>query len=290
MFGIAVARLDIISPEEKQRYQALYCGLCLALKQRYGRVSRAVLSYDLTFLTMLYDSLYEPPEHIGETRCIAHPRKKMRFVKSPYVDYCADLSVLLAYHKCLDDIADDRSPKGYVAAQALAKAHRQAQMRIPNQAFVVAETMSAIREMERDPNISPDATSIAFGDMLAMLIECIPGKFPDIWSQTLRKFGRWLGQFILLMDAAVDLQSDKKTGAYNPFLQIHPYPTEQEMRDILGVPIGRACQEFERLPCVQDDHLMRSILYSGVWQKFNQQNRSSSKGKSTRANPGAPNE
>ena len=58
MFGIAIARLDKITDIEKQRYQALYCGLCKSLKERYGQVSRLSLSYDLVFLAMLFDSLY----------------------------------------------------------------------------------------------------------------------------------------------------------------------------------------------------------------------------------------
>lgn len=43
------------------------------------------------------------------------------------------------------------------------------------------------------------------------------------------------------------------------------------MRDILEVLAGRACETFERLPLVQDAHLMDCVLYSGIWQKFNQE-------------------
>lgn len=73
MFGIAIARLDKITDAEKQRYQALYCGLCKSLKERYGQVSRLSLSYDLVFLAMLFDSLYEPEEKVGTFKCISHP-------------------------------------------------------------------------------------------------------------------------------------------------------------------------------------------------------------------------
>lgn len=270
MFGIAVARLDAVSDEEKARYQALYCGLCRALKRRYGQVSRSALSYDLAFLAMLYNSLWEPSEERGSERCVAHPAKRMPFAISEFTYYCADLSVALAYHKCLDDVADDRSVKGRVAAAALARAYAQCASRIPEHASVVAAAMRAIREMERDPATPPDATSVAFGEMLAFLFECVPGRFPDLWSGTLRELGYWLGRLICLMDAAVDYAADARSGAYNPFVRLNPTsPDPHGMRVALGTLAGAAARAFEKLPCVQDVHLLRSVLYAGVWQKFN---------------------
>ncbi len=270
MFGIAVARLDMLTDAERQRYQALYCGLCLTLKQRYGQTSRAMLSYELTFLAMLYNSLYEPPEKSGTVRCVSHPNRQTPYATSVFTDYCADLSVALAYHKCLDDVADDASFTARIGARALARAYRTCTHFIPEQAHVIELTMETIRALEADPASCPDATSIAFGDMLGLLIECAPQSFPDQWSQALREFGQWLGRFILLMDAAVDRDDDARKGAYNPFAAMTPQPSTQEIRDTLGVSIGQACRAFERLPLVQDVHIMRSVLYAGMWQKFNQ--------------------
>ena len=56
MFGIAVASLQNASEAEKERYQALYCGLCFALRNEYGQFSRAALNYDLAFMVMFLDS------------------------------------------------------------------------------------------------------------------------------------------------------------------------------------------------------------------------------------------
>jgi len=46
--------------------------------------------------------------------------------------------------------------------------------------------------------------------------------------------------------------------------------TPEDMEALLSELIGRACAVFEKLPLEQDLHLMRSILYAGVWQKFNE--------------------
>lgn len=33
--------------------------------------------------------------------------------------------------------------------------------------------------------------------------------------------------------------------------------------------LARCARSFERLPCVEDADLLRNILYSGVWLKYN---------------------
>jgi hypothetical protein len=88
----------------------------------------------------------------------------------------------------------------------------------------------------------------------------------DFWSNSLRSFGYHLGRFIYLMDATMDYEKDKKTGNYNPLRSMGRQP--EEMEDLLNMTIGDATQEFEKLPLVQDAHLLRNILYGGVWQKY----------------------
>lgn len=68
------------------------------------------------------------------------------------------------------------------------------------------------------------------------------------------------------MDAAMDYQDDQKKNSYNPLFRMHKKP--EEMREILAMSIGNVTQIFEKLPLVQDLHLLRNILYAGVWQEY----------------------
>lgn len=265
MFGIAVARLDQVSDAEKARYQAFYCGLCRALKDRYGQVSRATLSYDLTFLVILCDSLHEPHEESGEDTCVTHPAKPYAWIRSCYSDYAADLSVALAYHKCLDDVADDDSAKAKAASALLRGAYEQAVVRIPDQCRAVEEAMALIRALEADPDSPPDETSHVFGNLLGALFSHDQG----IWAGAMCTFGQELGQFIYLMDAAVDYKQDEKAGSYNPFVRLEMSP--EAMRGTLEDSIAMAASTFEKLPLENDINLLRSVLYAGVWQKFNRE-------------------
>ena len=91
----------------------------------------------------------------------------------------------------------------------------------------------------------------------------------DPWSETLRSMGRHLGRFVYLMDAACDLEHDQKHGSYNPLSTLDVVPADLEAA--LSVIMGEATAAFEKLPLEQDLHLLRNVLYGGVWQKYNAQ-------------------
>ena len=44
MFGFIVANTDALSEAELARYRGAYCGLCRALQQRHGDLSRLTLN------------------------------------------------------------------------------------------------------------------------------------------------------------------------------------------------------------------------------------------------------
>ena len=253
-----------LSEAEKQRYHEMYCGLCRALKDRYGNVSRATLSYDLTFYLLLASSLHEPPETNEEAHCPAHPKKLQRSTRDRFSDYAADLTLTLAYHKCLDDWNDERKMQARMGEKLLSGAYEKAKERIPDQCHSIEESLSRISELEQSPTTEPDDAARAFGKMLGTLFAHDQG----IWEAPMREFGDYLGRFIYLMDAAVDYDDDEKSGSYNPFVRLGTEP--EEMRAVLSHYIAKAAAVFEKLPLEQDLHLMRSVLYEGVWQRFNE--------------------
>lgn len=293
MFGFVVADAGALSEAEKDRYRALYCGLCFALRDRYGQLSRACLTYDLTFFVMLCASLHEPVERMGTSHCMMHPAPSAPRVwaRSEWTDYAADLSVALAYHKVLDDVADDGDLAARAAERLLAGAYERARARIPEQCAEIERAMAAIRAIEgaernNTPALSdstetacvsplsadatdtalafdPDAAAREFGRMLGRLFAHNQG----FWTEAMEELGRGLGRFIYLMDAAVDFNDDAASGSYNPFVTLGS--DAEAMRATLSLAAADAAAPYERLPLVQDAHLMDAILYSGVWAQFN---------------------
>lgn len=293
MFGFVVADAGALSEEEKERYRAVYCGLCLALRDRYGQLSRACLTYDLTFFVLLCNSLHVPAETQGTSHCVMHPAPAAprAWARSAWTDYAADLSVALAYHKVLDDVADDGDLAARAAERLLAGAYERARARIPEQCAEIERAMAAIRAIEgaernNTPALSdstetacvsplsadatdtalafdPDAAAREFGRMLGRLFAHNQG----FWAEAMEALGNGLGRFIYLMDATVDFANDARTGSYNPFVTLGS--DADAMRATLALAAADAAAPYERLPLVQDAHLMDAILYSGVWAQFN---------------------
>jgi len=267
VFGFILPNIESLEDEEKKRYRAAYCGVCRSLKQRYGQLPRVTVSFDMTFLALVLGSLYEPQETKGAARCPLHPAKPQAFAQSEYSNYAADLSVAFAYHKLLDDWHDDHTIKSRAAAFALAGAYRKAKKRIPQECRAIEEALAEIQDMEKqlleqNESLPLDAPANRFG----LLLGDIFAYKNDFWVTDLRRFGARLGKFVYVMDAAMDLEEDLRTGSYNPFKYMDHDP--QALRDNLEYLAASMTEVFERLPLERDLHLLRSVLYAGVWQRF----------------------
>ena len=266
MFGYVIINRDALSEAEFTRFRAHYCGLCHQLYTQYGLSGCATLSYDLTFLQLLLASLYEPYLMRGETPCPAHPLSTRQFFQSDVTDYAADMNIALAYLNCLDDWQDELNAAALAGAKALKSSYERVCRDYPRQCGVIKECMARLKRIEDERVAAPDAAATAFGDLMAELFVMRE----DIWADTLRRFGRALGQFVYVMDACIDLKGDKRAYKYNPFVYLYGRLDEQQrFRDILQTLLADCIESFERLPMIQDADIIKNILCSGVWIKFN---------------------
>ena len=60
MFGYVVINKPELKFKEFDIYHSFYCGLCQTLKEKYGYKGQVSLNYDLTFVALLLNGLYEP--------------------------------------------------------------------------------------------------------------------------------------------------------------------------------------------------------------------------------------
>lgn len=264
MFGYIRTNIPALSPEEHSRYRACYCGLCRALGKRHGAVGRMALTYDLTFLSIFLNSLYEPEEETGTLRCLPHPVKPHDYVLTSVTDYAADMTIALMYQKCMDDWQDEKKPSRRLYARMLEKSYRKVKRQWPEQVECIERSLRELNAVEQARDPSPDAAAACFGRLMA-------GMFllkKDYWSGALRVFGDSIGRFIYLADAACDYDDDKKSGSYNPVVLMGWQP--EDLREHLKQILGGASAAFEALPLVKDARLMQNILYSGLWQGYNE--------------------
>ena len=79
------------------------------------------------------------------------------------------------------------------------------------------------------------------------------------------------GKFIYLMDAYEDLEKDLRKKEYNPFeamVKNNPKDFDTLSKLILTSMMSECSKSFERLPILRHASIIRNILYSGVWSKY----------------------
>ena len=265
MFGYITVNRAELKVKESAAYDAYYCGLCHALHGLHGRAGQLTLTYDMTFLVILLNGVYEHEMHEKTGRCLVHPMKKHTERWNDFSSYCADMNILLAYHNLLDDWQDDRKLSRYAAAQLLSKTYRGIREKYPRQHQAVVDYMKALFVCEKSCSDNVEEAACLTGKMLAEIFVCRE----DAWASDLRQMGFFLGKFIYLMDAYEDIEKDAVSGNYNPFMTIKDHENfDSECQNMLMMQMAECCRAFERLPIVQDAGILRNILYSGVWAKF----------------------
>lgn len=266
MFGYLTAAANLLDEDRQLRYRAHYCGLCRSLKERHGQLSRLTLNYDLSFLVLLLSSLYEPEEKDGVRACIAHPFSPRAWVRNKFSDYAADMNIALAYMKLRDDWDDDCDPAALAASQFLKPAFRRVSAIYPRQCAQIEASVTKLRELEKQPDASPDECAATFGALMGEIFVFEE----DRWSHSLRCMGDSLGRFIYIMDACIDLEKDTRLCRFNPFAaRLGAEDNRQYFGDILKMCLADCVYHFERLPLVQDTDILKNILCLGLWASFN---------------------
>lgn len=265
MFGYVTVNKEELKIKEWNRYHAYYCGLCHALKETAGTKARMTVSYDMTFLAMLLDDLYDCEKQEGQRRCIVHPIGKQGFVRSDASAYAAKMNLLLCYDNLLDDWQDEHNVAALAGAAALRSARKKIASEYPRQAKAVENYIERLKSCEQDKETNLDVAAGLTGEMLGELF-CWN---EDEWSSDLRGLGFYLGKFIYLMDAYEDMEKDAKRENYNPFMLYQGEKSREEVAETcLNLMASRAAECLERLPLVENLEILRNILYAGIWGRF----------------------
>ena len=273
MFGFVVASLEELSEEQKNRYQAVYCGICRAIRDADGQLCRLGLSYDMAFLALLLMSLYEPDEKNGQGRCIAHPGKRRPWTDNEYIRYAARMNVALACYKARDDWQDDRKFSAKLMSKVFGQNEGDIAAAYPRQCAAIADCITRLGELERGGCANPDEPAGCFGELMAELLAV----HEDRWAADLRQMGFYLGRFIYLADAAIDYRRDIKHGKYNPFAAMGSEEDFEKWEQYLVLAMAGCTEAYERLPLVEDKGILDNILYSGIWLSYRRMQRESGK-------------
>lgn len=265
MFGYVRPVREELKCKDFDLYRATYCGLCRALRQRYGLIAPMFLNFDFTFLALLL-----APEETRFTpcqgRCHANPLRKVPMCpENPGLDLAADESVVLTYWKLRDSAQDDGLWGGLPARSLswmLAPAYRKAAKRCPEFDRAVRGSLEELSQLEQEQCSSIDRTADTFARLLQAAVPATGESGHDrAVGQLLYHLGRW----IYLIDARDDLEEDRRTGAYNPLIfRFGPEGDDGLLKTTLEHSLNLARSAFCMLELGCRGAVVENILYLGL--------------------------
>lgn len=267
MFGYININRKELTKESEKAYQSYYCGLCRQLKNNCGAKGQMFLNYDMTFLVVLLTGLYEFEHEETEFTCPLHPTKKQKAWINQATEYAADMNVILAYHNLEDDWKDNKAYTKKAFAKSMQKDYAKIRAKYPRQVKAIEKYIKDLSAAEEAGEENIDLVAGLTGEVMGEIFDWKQ----DEWAEELRCLSFYLGKFIYLMDAYEDLEKDKKRQNYNPFLKMDFHKEgdfETFLKLLLTSMMSECAKSFERLPILLHADILRNILYSGVWSKY----------------------
>ena len=265
MFGYITPLHCELKVKHQQLYKAFYCGLCRSIGTHYGQVSRSLLQYDCTFLAIVAASLGQdiiPTPY----RCPFKPLQKKRPIvpDCEALTFAAAVNVLLAWHKCRDNVRDDKSAAAFAAQKALNHARNKAARDFPMVDMLTQDAMDRLWALEQAKCANMDEVSHVFASFMRDLLTLCP-EADEVTRPALGDLGYNLGRWIYLMDAWDDREKDKKKHAYNVFLLADT--SCEDASHALHTSLYAACEAADKLPAGYCKELIDNILQLGCANK-----------------------
>lgn len=271
MFGFIRPVKPELKVREVERFKQVYCGLCHAIKEKYGNFHTMFLSYDMTFMALLLSSLEEDEPSVTYKRCVASPIiKKPSCTMDSGIEHTANLSVLLNYHKLSDTIMDEKTLKRSAARilKVMAKpAYKKASIENPKADQIMRKCLYELSEIEKANTTSLDKPADAF----ARLMTCaVKDNYSDYTKRVLKQLFYHTGRWVYLIDACADLKDDLKAGLYNPVALRFGLnePDLSKVREPLEITLERSLIDiynaFQLLDIKRDYELMENIICLGM--------------------------
>lgn len=265
MFGYIVVNKPELKFKEYDVYHGYYCGLCQTLKEKFGYKGQIALNYDLTFVALLLSELYEVKTCKELSRCAVHPLKKYEKYFNECIDYASQMTIVLTYLKCEDDWLDDRKKSRYLYQKCLKRSYQDIKNQYPQKLKAIEVALEQIHLLEKQECYDIDQVAGCFGRVMGEI--CV--YLDDEWKDDLYEMGFYLGKFIYLLDAYDDIEDDMSKHRYNPLMI---YYQKEDFDDrcyqLLEMMIAKSSMAFECLPIIENVEILRNILYSGVWSRF----------------------
>ncbi|MEY7999262.1 DUF5685 family protein [Clostridium sp. Mt-5] len=277
MFGYITPYKMELKIKDYEKFKAYYCGLCRSIKHNIGNVPRIFLNYDMTFLTILLDSLENDRQIYVKKRCILHPmRKKVILKDNISLKYAAFCNISLTYFKLLDNVNDDMSTTSKILSFYLKKYLNAMPEGFKKNFTDINHKLQNLYSLEKNSeNKSIDALAHPFGELTGFILSSFKNNEN---KDNLYFLGYNLGKWIYIIDALDDLRSDISHGKFNAINQCFNCENlccekflkkiEPRIDFILGTCAAQCMNAFNKLPIKRNEELLYNIIQYGLLDKM----------------------
>lgn len=262
MFGFVNIYKSELKIKDYNLFRSYYCGLCKALGKRYNQAVRLGLSYDMTFLAIISDALNDDEAVFKTDGCLKHIGRHTVCHSNKFINYSADISIILSYYKLNDDIKDNCSFKAFLARIAYIRAVKKASRKYPELAECIKNKLFELSELEK--------CGCKNVDMAAHPFASLTGEIFKTADSSLEKLGYNIGRLIYILDALQDVDSDIKSKSYNPFVNrygvaaVHTKNFVQMARGSVNMTLSAISDEYKALDIHKNKALTDNIIYMGL--------------------------
>lgn len=227
MFGYVRTDVPYLYIKDDILYRAMYCGVCKGISKVCGQVARMGLSYDVTFLSILFHNIAGIDVKIEKSHCLTHCIRSKKMAEADELTcQLGALNTILVYYKYTDDIMD--GDKGRGKRLWFKKGFKRAKAKYPEIERIVRENLANQEKIEKSKTDSIDRAADATATMLAEFSKyALQDKSTEFTYNLCYNIGKW----IYLIDALDDYDEDKKKGRYNPFLLAYQKDSLRELLD-----------------------------------------------------------
>jgi hypothetical protein len=276
MFGYIYPEKIELKIKEYELFKAYYCGVCLSIKNRHKMLSRMTLTYDATFLAIFLDSFNNDAVSVKKRVCIAHPVKKRNMMyDNKFLDYAADMNILLSYYNMIDDWKDEKSIIKLFFSIALRKSLKKVQNLFPVKCAIIKKCLEEIYKLEKEKCNIPEKLATEFGKLMEEVLyeRSVISENESI----IRSIGRNIGKWIYLLDAYDDIGDDLKKGKFNPVIEKYNLTKEnyeEKEKEIkndiefsLIYTLSEISNDYKKLDIEKNTGILDNIFYMGMLRK-----------------------
>ncbi len=272
MFGYAVPIDIMMSSKDASAYRGYYCETCHQLRDGYGVMSTVIVSYELTFASIILNSFVKDGVQIEKPKTGTLCVMRHGSVHTELMKKIAAYTILVANNDLIDDKLDGPSFKSNFGLIWMNHSIMKAQKDYPEFDRAILEGYELLREKEKSGCSDPIEMGETSAKSMVDVMRLING---DEWNEDLEQLFLNLGAWVYVMDAIDDLSEDWRNKQYNPFLvNCEEFPgavpfienNVYYISETLNTLVGRIQSAYAKLrpKMVHNVGIMDNVIYQGI--------------------------